>query len=330
MANTATIKPTGIPEFWSRAALVATRSPSYTRFRMNKFLYGAAALSLALAFTGCDDDDPIGGNGDEGCLLDAECGIYTCDLSKPDEDGNGVCRETCVGNDHCAEGYECGDAGVCELDDIEQVEGYTQVLIVSRTNDDKDAGDCRAPTPGPDIDYVRVERAGGKLSGPKNASGAHGEACGSDKMLDEDKWATPDVALENLSIGKDAAGNDVEDGTCAIDGAVTRYFFMGQGQPYTAGETIAAGTGYLLIGFDDVIDSDDTIEIGEVGMEPGAGGLAQTCSNADIARLGDTYGVYLAHSDVTSVKVGDKLEAPNFIHVKDDLIGLTKTLVVLD
>src|SRR5699024_9894894 len=119
--------PTGVPEVVLETRTYGRRAPlSYTRFRMKKFLYGAAALSLALAFTGCDDEeDPIGGNGDDGCVLDDECNGYICDLSNPDADGNGVCLDTCViGENECAEGYVCNDAGACELDEIVEVEGY--------------------------------------------------------------------------------------------------------------------------------------------------------------------------------------------------------------
>lgn len=303
---------------------------------MKKFLYGAAALSLALAFTGCDDEeDPIGGNGDDGCFLDTECDDgFACDRADLSEDEGGVCFDSCViGEDQCAEGYVCNDAGACELDDIVEVEGYNKVLIVSRTDDDKDGdtgGDCRAGNPGPDIDYVRGE-SGGNIVAATNVSGAHGGFCGSAQMgTEEYPWAEPGVVLENLSIGFNEQGVE-EVGYCAVTKSHEKYFFMGTGQPHTVGETIQENTGYLLVTLEAALEDGDLIEVGEVGLEPGADGEGQTCDDGpEKARPGDIYGLYLVHSDVTNVQVGDALVEPNFIHLGDDLIGLTKTAVILD
>lgn len=298
---------------------------------MNKFLYGAAALSLALAFTGCDDDD---GNGEDECLLDAECGGYICDLS--DEDDIGVCLDNCViGEDQCAEGYECSEAGTC--DTIAGGEkAYNKVLIISRTDDNKgdpdsdEGGDCRAPNPGPDIDYVRSESAGTIIE-PSDVSGAHGDYCGSEKMDDgeENPWAEPGVVLENLSIGLNDDGEE-EAGFCSLDKSHEKYFFMGQGQPHTVGETIAEGTGYLLVTLGETLSDGDLVEVGEVGKEPGDSGADQTCSNINRARPGDIYGLYIVSTDVMSVGPGTELVGPDFIHVADDLIGLTKTIITFD
>lgn len=300
---------------------------------MNKFLIGATAVSLAFALTACDDEDPIGGGGDDNeCIFDTECSDgFSCDLSDAAEDESGVCFDTCVENAQCAEGFECSDAGTCDSVGGETAT-YNKVLIVSRTDDDKDNGDCRAPNPGPDIDYVRAERAGTIIE-PDTVSGAHGGYCGDAQDMgdgpDDAPWAEPGVVLENLSIGINDAG-ETEAGVCSLEQSATKYFFMGTGQEHSEGETIAEGTGYLLVTLAEALQDGDIIEIGEVGKEPGDSGADQTCGNIDTPRPGDKYGVYIVHSDVTSVQAGDALTAPEFIHVKDDLIGLTKSLVILD
>lgn len=298
---------------------------------MKKFMYGIAAMSLALAFTGCDDDDDPGngngGNGDDSCIDDSECGNYACDLSDPNEDDEGVCLDECTDEFDCGIGYECDAGGECVPEDGGVVEGYTQILLVSRTpNDSSVGGDCREPNPGPDIDYVRGESAG-SIVAASGASGAHGDYCGSAEVT---AWAEPGVVLENTSIGFNEEGQE-EAGYCAVNNSVEKYFFMGTGQPYEAGETIQDGTGYLLVQLEAALEDGDQIEVGEVGIEPGADGEGQTCEEGpETARPNDDFGIYLVHSDVTSVGVGTVLEGPDFLMVKESAIGLTKEIVVLD
>lgn len=296
---------------------------------MKKFMYGLAAMSLSLAFTGCDDEDPDLGNGNGGdgeCLLDAECDGYKCDLSDAGEDEAGVCLTECIQQSDCAEGYECGDGGDCVA------EGgagkiYNKVVLVSRTpNDSSVGGDCREPNPGPDIDYVRGEK-NGEVVPATTASGQHGSYCGSSEVSE---WADPGVVLEQLSIGFNEEGQE-EPGYCAIENAAEKYFFMGTGQNYVAGETIQEGTGVLLVELAAALQDGDLIEVGEVGIEPGSDGEGQTCDEGpQTERPGDIFSIYIASSDVDSVGVGTVLEAPDFILVEESAIGLTKSIVTID
>jgi len=298
---------------------------------MKKFMYGLAAMSLSLAFTGCDDEGEKPDPGNEGeCFLDSECGGYACDIADAEGDDPGVCLTECIGEADCAEGYECDASGEC----VAEGDGgkiYNQILLVSRTpNDEGVGGDCRSPNPGPDIDYVRAESAG-EVIPAQAASGQHGGFCGSEKMgTEENPWAEPGVVLENLSIGFNEEGQEVA-GYCAVENAVEKYFFMGTGQPYEAGETIQDGTGYLLVQLDAALQDGDLIEVGEVGIEPGSDGEGQTCDDGPkAARPGDIFSIYIASSDVDSVGVGTVLEAPDFILVEESAIGLTKSIVTID
>src|SRR5690625_7451691 len=105
---------------------------------MKKFMYGLAAMSLSLAFTGCDDEGEKPDPGNEGeCFLDSECGGYACDIADAEGDEPGDCLTECNGKADCAEGYECDASGECV------VEGgggklYSQISLVTR------APSCRA------------------------------------------------------------------------------------------------------------------------------------------------------------------------------------------
>lgn len=295
---------------------------------MKKFMYGLAAMSLSLAFTGCDDDpDPGNGNGGDGeCIFDSECDGYTCDLSNAEGDEPGVCLTECIQQADCAEGYECDASGEC----VAEGDGgkiYNQVVLVSRTpNDSGEGGDCREPNPGPDIDYVRAESAG-EVIPAQAASGQHGGFCGTAPV---ETWANPGVVLEQLSIGFNESGQE-EAGYCAVENAVEKYFFMGTGQNYVAGETIEEGTGVLLVELAAALQDGDLIEVGEVGIEPGSDGEGQTCDDGPgTERPGDIFSIYIASSDVDSVGVGTVLEAPDFILVEESAIGLTKSIVTID
>src|SRR5690625_1165427 len=197
---------------------------------MKKFMYGLAAMSLSLAFTGCDDEGEKPDPGNEGeCFLDSECGGYACDIADAEGDDPGVCLTECIGEADCADGYACNDAGECVSDGGNGEAGYTKVLIVSRSDGSIDEDDCRAPNPGPDIDYVFGEKAGQTVY-PSTASGAHGDKCGSTDV----DWADPGVVLENLSIGFNEDGDEVA-GWCAVENAKEKFYYMGAGQAYSAG-----------------------------------------------------------------------------------------------
>lgn len=294
---------------------------------MKKFMYGIAAMSLAVAFTGCDDEGEKPDPGNEGeCFLDSECGGYACDIADAEGDDPGVCLTECIQQADCAEGYECDDGGECVPEDGggEVVEGYTKVLLVSRTANDQEEGrDCKLDNPGPDIDYVRAER-GGEVVEPTGVWGQHGSHC---STSGEPTWADPGVVLEQLSIGVP------EDGVCDTDNAREKYFFMGTGQAYEMNETIQEDTGVLLVEFNIAFEDGDIIEVGEVGSEPitedGNAGDA-TCSNINTPRPNDNFSIYLVSHEIDTVKPGDTLSEPDFILVQQNAIGLVKELVILD
>lgn len=300
---------------------------------MKKYLSALAALSLVGALYGCDNEsdscvddfdckegfDCVNkicvAQGATECLVDGECGIYSCDTQA------GICNSSCTSNDQCASGAECNDSGFCQITGGNHT--YSSILLVSRTPDDKDDGSCRGPNPGPDIDYVELISAGTAIA-PTFAAGAHGGYCGQDTMemgTPDNPWAEPDVALERLSIP------DVIPGTCDLDDSDERYFFMGLGQAYEAGETIAEGTGFLSVKFPNTFADGDQIKVYEVN---GSDGDSETCTNIPRARANDIYGAYLVSDQVTEpIVAGTKLEAPNFISLGDK-IGIGIFTIALD
>lgn len=300
---------------------------------MKKFMYGIAAMSLALAFTGCDDDDPVNGNGggDGTCIDDFDCGGYACDLSELDENDEGVCLDECVAELDCSDGYTCDDSGECVPEDGAEA-GYNKILLVSRT-DIEDESSCGASTPGPDIDFVRANRGEGEDVYPSVASGIEGDSC-EDKYLDQD----PSIVLEQTSIDLNNDGEEAP-GYCALGGSATgtsvnHVYAMGTGQPASE-TTIQEGTGVLLVEFADAFEDGDIIEVGEVGIES-EDSDSQICQKGEPetdeikARPGDRYGIYLVSSNVDSVGPGTELVAPDFIELEADVIGLVKSLVILD
>src|SRR5690554_637245 len=298
---------------------------------MKKYLSALAALSLVGALYGCDNEsdscvddfdckegfDCVNkicvAQGATECIVDGECGIYSCDTQA------GVCNSSCTSNDQCASGAECNDSGFCQITGGNHT--YSSILLVSRTPDDDDEGSCRSPNPGPDIDYVELISAGTPIA-PTSVTGAHGGFCGSEQMgTPENPWAEPDVALERLSIP------DVIPGECNIQGTENLYFFMGLGQAYEAGETIAEGTGFLNFKFPNTFADGDQIKVYEVN---GDDGEMETCTNINRTRGNDIYGAYLVSDQVTEpIGVNTKLDAPNFISLGDK-IGIGVFTIALD
>lgn len=293
---------------------------------MKKFLLSAAALSLVALSYGCKDEgescvdnidcpgiqtcqagvckDPVG---TDDCVFDADCAPFACGDS-------GACTSSCSSADDCAAGATCNAANQC-------VAGsggnhvYTKVLLVSRTPDTGD--DCREPNPGPDIDYVTVTD-GGTAVLPTAAAGAHGDYCGSAPVT---KWASPSVALSRTSFPETLPGE------CKIIGADTKYFFMGTGQAYEAGETLAMDTGYLVLDFDGGINDGAVISVWEVNGQDGSETVS--CTNITSERPNDKYSVYLVSNQAPTVGIGTPLTSPNFVHLGEK-VGIGAFTVVLD
>ena len=300
---------------------------------MKKLLLAASSLALLSLATACNDSEDCVSNLDcsndkicvsgecvsegqnEECVMDEDCGgNYSCNQS------TGICNSSCAGNDQCASGFECNDAGVCQLTGGNVT--YNTVLLVSRTPDDSDEGSCRAPNPGADIDYVELVAAGTPVA-PASADGEHGGSCGSEAQA---YWETPDAVLIKDSIPAEVPGE------CLLSDQTAQsspYYFMGIGQQYEAGETLAAETGRLVVSFNETFADGDLIKVYEVNGEDGEDG--ETCTNIDTARAGDRYSVYLVASgaDVGAAGAGVELVAPNFIHL-GEANGIGTFTITLD
>lgn len=290
---------------------------------MKKLLLGLAAMSMAIGFAACDDTDPGPGNGEgTACTGDSVCGGYVCDI--PDDETEGVCLESCLDNADCSDGYACDPAGsgLCISDDGtnpgETAAEYDRVLIVSRTNDDKDAGDCRSPNPGPDIDYVKYVANGGAEAFPVAVDGKHGGFCGSEEMESGD-WAPINTVELQLSWE--------DDGSCSVENAAEKYFFMGTGQPQADGETLAEGTGYIVVKFEDGdknavnLENDGEISVVEINKTDNDG--EEMCTNDVKDRPGDNYDVYIVAKDAAITAGTTKISAPEFIRVTpNSAVGL--------
>lgn len=284
---------------------------------MKKFLFGAAALSL-LAFTvGCNNEG-------ESCKDALDCpGTQICVSGTCQAPGTGG-QDDCVMDEECDDGYMCSDAGKCVVDPGNPGgnQFFNRVLLVSRTPSTtaNDNNDCRAPNPGPDIDFVSVQEAGEVIM-PKAAAGAHGDYCGSEDMGPND-WAEPSVAIQRLSIP------EVTPGECNIDDAKTKYYFMGTGQAYEPGETIKDKTGVLVLDFEGAINDGSTITVWEVNGKDGS--ETETCTNVPAKRPNDAYGVYLVSNKApTNIGVGTQLDGADFIYLGEG-VGIKTFTVTLD